>query len=108
MENLILVYQYYAQELSTETLCLSQVNTAHVHQWRNSPQPHYTRLISSSVRLLNEPIYYMGVKDTKAEQVAAICASFFSIIVDMYVAWNNHSKKKKKKSEWDHQPYRNP
>lgn len=36
----------------------------------------------------------MGAKDTKAEQVAAICATFFSIIVDMYVAWNNNSKKK--------------
>ncbi|KAM6207316.1 LOW QUALITY PROTEIN: ciliary microtubule inner protein 6 [Sarcoramphus papa] len=68
MECLILMCQNYAQELSTETLYLSQVNTAHVHQWRNNPQAHYTRLISSNVRLLNEPIYYMGAKDTKTKQ----------------------------------------
>ncbi|KAM6084896.1 LOW QUALITY PROTEIN: ciliary microtubule inner protein 6 [Theristicus caerulescens] len=40
--------------------------------WRNNPQPHYARLISSNVRLLNEPIYYKGAKDTKTKQEARV------------------------------------
>ncbi|KAM6298324.1 LOW QUALITY PROTEIN: ciliary microtubule inner protein 6 [Aegotheles albertisi] len=32
------------------------VNTVPVHRWRNNPQPHYARLISSNVKLLNEPM----------------------------------------------------
>ncbi|KAM6139345.1 LOW QUALITY PROTEIN: ciliary microtubule inner protein 6 [Phoenicopterus ruber ruber] len=43
------------------------VNTARVHWWRNNP-PYYVRLISSNVRLLNEPIPSMGAKDTKTKQ----------------------------------------
>ncbi|KAM6272135.1 LOW QUALITY PROTEIN: ciliary microtubule inner protein 6 [Spheniscus humboldti] len=57
---------------STETLYLFQVNTAHLHLWRNNPQPHYAILITSNVRLLNEPVYYMGAEDTKTIQKAHI------------------------------------